>query len=86
LGITEPTKGATPVNAFTERVIGTIRREALDPFLLISKNQVRKIIREYIDFYNHLRPHQSIDGIPGGNISRISGNIKKGANLRWAAP
>ena len=68
---------APNMNAYTERVIGTIRREALDHFLLFSKNQVRKIIREYVDFYNHLRPHQSIEGIPEGNISRTFGNIKK---------
>jgi putative transposase len=68
---------APNMNTYTERVIGTIRREALDHFLLISKNQVRKIIREYIDYYNHLRPHQSIEGIPEGNISRTSGIIKK---------
>ena len=68
---------APNMNAYTERVIGTIRREALDHFLLFSKNQVRKIIREYVDFYNHLRPHQSIEGIPEGNIFRTFGNIKK---------
>ncbi|MCK5737274.1 MAG: integrase core domain-containing protein [Spirochaetaceae bacterium] len=65
------------MNAFTESVIGTIRREVLDHFLLFLENQVRKIIREYIDYYNHLRPHQSFEGITEGNITQTSGNIRK---------
>ncbi|MDA3808992.1 MAG: integrase core domain-containing protein [Spirochaetaceae bacterium] len=65
------------MNAYTERVIGTIRREAMDHFLLFSEKQVRNIIKQYVEFYNHLRPHQSIEGIPEGNISRDSGFIKK---------
>lgn len=65
------------MNAFTERVIGTIRREALEHFLLFSEKQARNIINQYVEYYNHLRPHQSIEGIPEGNISRTSGNIKK---------
>ena len=31
-------------DAFTERLMGSIRREALDHFLLFSEKQVRKII------------------------------------------
>jgi len=43
------------MNAYIERIIGSIRREALDHFLLISEKQVRKIVQEYIDYYNHYR-------------------------------
>ena len=68
---------APNMNAFTERVIGSIRREALDHFLLFSQKQVQNIIQEYIYYYNYLRPHQSLKGIPEGNIYRTSGNIKK---------
>ena len=65
------------MNAFVERLNGTIRREALDHFLLFSEKQVRKIVKEYVDYYNHLRPHQSINGIPESYIHLTSGNIKK---------
>lgn len=68
---------APNMNAFTERVIGTIRREALDHFLLFSEIQVCKIIRDYIEYYNHIRPHQGIDTIPSGNQIPGSGNIQK---------
>ena len=44
---------APNMNAFTERVVGSIRREALDHFLLLSERQVLKIVKEYVDYYNH---------------------------------
>lgn len=65
------------MNAFTERVIGSIRREALDHFLVFSEKQIGKIIREYVDFYNHHRPHQGIGKIPDGKHVPSSGIIQK---------
>ncbi len=38
----------------------TVRREALDNFLLTGKNQVQRILEEYVAFYNGQRPHQGI--------------------------
>jgi len=68
---------APNMNAFFERLNGTIRREVLDHVLLFSEKQIQKIVKEYVDYYNHQRPHQSIDGIPDGNISSTPGIIKK---------
>jgi len=65
------------MNAFTERVIGTIRREALDHFLLFSEKQIRNIVREFVDYYNNHRIHQGINDIPNGFIVSRSGVIKK---------
>jgi len=65
------------MNAYIERTIGSIRRESLDYFLLFSEKQVRKIISEYIDYFNHHRPYQGIDRIPDGDSDFYSGNIKK---------
>ena len=56
------------MNDYVERVNGTIRREALDHFLLFSEKQVRKIVKEYMDYYNLQRPHQGINTIPNGEI------------------
>ena len=39
------------MNAFVERLNGTIRRKALDHFLLFSERQVRRIISEYAEYY-----------------------------------
>ena len=51
---------APNMNAYTERVIGSIRREALAHLLLFSEKQVRRIVEEYIDYYNHLHPHHML--------------------------
>ena len=64
------------MNAYTERVIGTIRREALDHFLLFSEKQIRNIIKNYVDYYNNYRPHQGINRIPNGYSSSYNGPIK----------
>jgi len=68
---------APNMNAFVERLNGTIRREALDHFLLFSEKQVRKIISEYVSYYNYQRPHQGINRIPNGVICSTTGIIKR---------
>jgi len=68
---------APNMNAFVERLDGLIREEALDYFLLFPEEQVRKIIKECADYYNHQRPHQGINTIPVGDISSTAGIIKK---------
>jgi transposase InsO family protein len=44
--------GAPDMNAIAERFIGSIRREALDHFLIINRNQLKAILAEYIEYYN----------------------------------
>ena len=68
---------APNMNAYVERVIGTIRREALDHFLLVSERQIRNVVSAYIDYYNRLRPHQGISQIPRGAIQAGEGKILK---------
>ena len=48
------------MNSIMERFSRTVRREALDNFLLIGKGQVQRILEEYVAFYNNQRPHQGI--------------------------
>jgi putative transposase len=52
---------APKANALCERFIGSVRRECLDHILILSENHVRRVIREYCDFFNRARPHQGID-------------------------
>ena len=47
-------------NAFIERWHRSIREEALDHCLVFGKKDLRKVVGEYIDYYNHHRPHQGI--------------------------
>lgn len=58
---------APNMNAYVERLNGSVRREALDHFLLFSENQIRKIINEYVQYHNHHRPHQGLGRIPDSN-------------------
>ena len=49
-------------NAYTERVIGTIRRECLDRMVIFSESHLRKVMREFIEYYNNSRTHRSLGG------------------------
>lgn len=63
---------APKANAICERFIGSVRRECLDHVLILSEHHLRRLIREYVDYFNHVRPHQGIDRIPDPlNANRI---------------
>lgn len=47
------------MNAICERVIGTLRREPLDPALTLGERHLALLLREYLRHYNGHRPHQS---------------------------
>ncbi|MCX4537640.1 integrase core domain-containing protein [Streptomyces sp. NBC_01669] len=55
---------APRVNAHCERVIGTIRREALDHILIMNEAHARQVLAEYQEHYNCHRPHRSRDQRP----------------------
>ena len=42
---------APNMNSIAERFVGSVRREALDHFLIINRNQVKNILAEYITYY-----------------------------------
>jgi transposase InsO family protein len=48
-------------NPFVERVIGSIRRECLDHFLILSEPHLRRLLRDYVAYYNRSRPHQALE-------------------------
>jgi hypothetical protein len=41
-------------------VIGTIRRECLDHLIAVNERHLRGILREYVAYYNAVRPHRSL--------------------------
>jgi len=55
---------APKANAVCERFIGSVRRECLDHVIILNERHLRRLAREYVDDFNHARPHQGIDRIP----------------------
>lgn len=52
---------APKANAFAERWIRSARAEVLDHVLILSGAHLRRVIREYLEYYNERRPHQGIE-------------------------
>ena len=48
-------------NAYVERVIGSIRRECLNHLVVLTDRQLKRVLREYVDYYNRVRTHLSLD-------------------------
>ena len=51
---------AIGVNAVAERFVRSVRRECLDWFIIVGERQLRKLLEEYVYYYNEQRPHQGI--------------------------
>jgi putative transposase len=52
---------APNANAYAERWVRTVRRECLDWFLIFSRRQLERVMREYVDHYNRERPHRALE-------------------------
>jgi transposase InsO family protein len=58
----KPVAPASPwQNGFTERLIGSIRRECVDHFIVLGEAHLRHILRIYARYYNDIRTHRSLD-------------------------
>ena len=58
----KPTAPASPwQNGFAERMIGSIRRECVDHFVVLGEAHLRRILRSYARYYNEIRTHRSLD-------------------------
>jgi transposase InsO family protein len=62
LGIRDhPTAPHSPwQNGHAERLIGSIRRECLDHIIIVNAAQLRRVLREYADYYNRHRTHLAL--------------------------
>jgi putative transposase len=49
-------------NGFAERWVGTARREIVDHVIALGEHHLRRILREYVAYYNADRPHMSLGG------------------------
>ena len=49
------------LNPYAERVIGSIRRGCLDHLIIFDDRHLRRILKDYVTYYNHCRTHLSLD-------------------------
>jgi len=47
-------------NPYVERLIGSVRRECLDHVIVLNEQHLRRILREYFDYYTNARTHLSL--------------------------
>ncbi|CAA9552360.1 MAG: Mobile element protein [uncultured Thermomicrobiales bacterium] len=53
-------------NATCERFLGSLRRECLDYVMVLGEAHLRRVLREYVAYFNQDRPHQGLrQRIPG---------------------
>jgi len=49
-------------NGYAERWVGTARREIVDHVIVLGEHHLRRILREYVAYYNADRPHMALGG------------------------
>jgi transposase InsO family protein len=47
-------------NPYCERVIGSIRRDALDHIIVLNERHLRRVLQSYVDYYHAWRTHLSL--------------------------
>jgi hypothetical protein len=55
-----PAAKQTWANAICERFLGRKRRECLDHILVSGERHLHLVVKEYVHYFNHARPHQGI--------------------------
>lgn len=66
-------------NAIAERINNTIKNELLKGMKFNHVSQVKAAMASAVDFYNHERPHWSLDGMTPQQAAGCRGELKK----RW---
>lgn len=69
---------APKANSLCERFQGSVRRELLDHFFILNERHLYRILKEYIDYFNHARPHQGIKQalpVPAATTSLTIGQV-----------
>jgi putative transposase len=69
---------APNANAVAERWVRSVREECLDRLIILNERHLRRVLQEYITYYNERRPHQSLaqDSPLGLESGSIQGPIR----------
>ena len=73
---------APKANAYAERWVRTVRAECLDWLLIVSRGQLEKVVRVYVQHFNRHRPHRALGLQPPDPLS----NLPSGARIRRPSP
>src|SRR5579859_3923619 len=52
---------APKANAVAERWVRSVREECLDHLLILNQRHLRRVLAEYVQYYNAARPHQGLE-------------------------
>lgn len=67
---------APKANAIAERFVGTLRRECLDHVFIFNERHLQQIVEEFVAYYNHHRPHRSLNHRPPCPASLSTGPLQ----------
>ena len=81
IGISMTESGNPKDNAVAERVNNTIKNELLRGMKFHRLGEVKSAVKSAIAFYNHERPHWSLDGMTPSQAACHEGGLKK----RWVS-
>ncbi len=60
---------APNANAIAERWVRSVREECLDKVITLNERHLRRVLHEYVEYYNTRRPHQGLEqGSPTGTL------------------
>ena len=62
---------APNANAFAERWVRSVRNESLDHLLIFSEGHLRRVLTEYVVYYNTARPHQGLHQQPPSDSTAV---------------
>lgn len=64
------------LNPYAEGFVGTIKRECLNKFFIFGRTHFEYLVREYLKYYNSVRPHSGLDNETIGFMCKAKGEIK----------
>ena len=58
-------------NGTAERFVGSVRRELLDHVVVLNEDHLRRLLREYVGYYNAKRVHTMLQDSPAGRVVEL---------------
>ena len=63
-------------NGIAERWVGSVRRELLDHVVVLNEGHLRRLLREYVNYYNADRVHTELRDSPKGRAAECRPSSK----------